>query len=440
MSVSELEIRPELDRSRGLTTEITDEEHPCALNITIDHKVDGYHIKVLPHPAYAHLFSVTETRLPITQAQLWGYVSDCTSVWRNRVVTYKTSFVNFFPFQEKTEKPLSLLGLRLPMVYSRMMEKLALAGRTLFVQIFRPTERGYEEVQKIGDALEALSKIQNLWIKITSRDFYAPWNLLYLANDFDKPRREGFWGYQHVIAHNPAENSQSRKIFKPKFDVALHLDLEIDKQPGDFKGITKVVQLLRSYETGALAERNTREDFLNQLRKGTHEDFFYFCCHGLTEGDEGPGFGKSRLRLTDIRTEEEKEGEGQEEIGPGDVAVYMNGAKWTTRPIVFLNCCQLTKMNSIFYEGFAATFLNHDAIAVIGPHIEIPTVFARDFAKAFFEEFFQGGRDRSIGHVLLKLRRQFLDTHENPLGLAYLLYSGADSYVQSPVLRRNIQE
>jgi hypothetical protein len=93
-------------------------------------------------------------------------------------------------------------------------------------------------------------------------------------------------------------------------------------------------------------------------------------------------------------------------------------------------------MNSIFYRGFATKFLHYYASAVIGPNIEAPTVFARDFAEQFFDRFFQGGPERNLGSVLLTLRREFFDKHKNPLGLVYLLYRGADTYIEGPVLKR----
>jgi hypothetical protein len=439
MSASrELEITLAEDRSRGLTTEGADDKakHPRAVNIQFVSEGQKFVIKVIPHPDYARLFPVTRAQVPLTQLDLWAKVNDCTSVWRNKVVFYRTPLVQFYPFQERSKKPLSLLNINVPFSYTRMLKELAIAGQKLFQQVFLPPVEGYEEVHEIGIALQKLSATPNLWIKITSDSFYAPWNLMYLG-DFKKDvSADKFWGYQHFIEHDTADSTSSR-VLKPGLSVALHFDEAIDKQFVDIKCNEHIVELLKSYDAVSVNQRNTKDGFLDQLSKGAREEFFYFCCHAVSDADTDVSLGKARFMLTDLRSiEEQKEfKDDREAIEPDDLDVY--APKLVNRPVVFMNCCQVAKMNSVFYRGFAAKFLYYYASAVIGPNIEIPTVFARDFAKKFFKQFFRGGSDCNLGSVLLALRREFFDKHENPLGLVYLLYRGADIHIESPVLKSN---
>jgi hypothetical protein len=107
-----------------------------------------------------------------------------------------------------------------------------------------------------------------------------------------------------------------------------------------------------------------------------------------------------------------------------------------------LNACQGAQLNSVFYQGFANTFLSRDASAVIGPQTEIPAVFAGEFARRFLDAFFAGGRDRDgnlvrqVGSILWDLRREFLDRYNNPLGLLYSLYRGADVFLPTALPKK----
>src|SRR5436309_825795 len=199
MSASiELKLTTDQDRSKGLIAEDTDdkEKHPRAVNIHFVSEGERFRIEVVPHPDYAERFPVTKAPLPLTLFELWAKVSDCTSVWRNKVVFYRVPFVKNYPFQERSERPLSLLNINLPFASSRILKDLAIAGQKLFQQIFLPPEEGYEEARKIGLALQKLSDIPDLWIKITSDEFYAPWNLMYLGDFKKKVSVDKFWGYQ----------------------------------------------------------------------------------------------------------------------------------------------------------------------------------------------------------------------------------------------------
>jgi hypothetical protein len=319
-----------------------------------------------------------------------------------------------------------------------MLRDLAIAGQKLFQQIFRPPVEGFEKVQEIGLALQKLIDIPNLWIKITADKFYAPWNLMYLGDIRKQVSVEKFWGYQHFIEHDPSDKALPTRVFKPKLNIALHFDEDIDKQFSTIKCNEYILKNLKGYETVNISHRHSKEAFLDELYKGAVEELFYFCCHAVAEGDTAPGFGKARIMLTDTRTEDEKHSfpNARAAIEPNDIDLYLDQRNLLNRPIVFMNCCQIAKMNSVFYRGFASRFLHYYASAVIGPNIEIPTVFARDFAEQFFDRFFQGGPERNLGSVLLTLRREFFDKHKNPLGLVYLLYRGADTHIEGPVLKR----
>ena len=60
-------------------------------------------------------------------------------------------------------------------------------------------------------------------------------------------------------------------------------------------------------------------------------------------------------------------------------------------PLVLINACRALKSGSIFYDGFAEPFLYKNARCLIGPVIEMPVVFGKEFARRFFQQSLRGG-------------------------------------------------
>jgi hypothetical protein len=78
--------------------------------------------------------------------------------------------------------------------------------------------------------------------------------------------------------------------------------------------------------------------------------------------------------------------------------------------------------------------LKKKALGLIGAQIDLPVLFAEEYARRFFRALL----DRSasgvvrIGPLMRELTRRFITDHRNPLGLVYSLYRGLDSYVAWP--------
>ena len=73
----------------------------------------------------------------------------------------------------------------------------------------------------------------------------------------------------------------------------------------------------------------------------------------------------------------------------------------------------------MFYDSFAPFFADKGCRGIIGTIYKIPAIFASKFAMKFFEGLFQGER---IGKLLPCLRNEFVNTHNNLLGLLYTSY------------------
>jgi hypothetical protein len=368
------------------------------------------------HPEMQAELGGTESyALPLTREQLWAAVQQCRDAWRAAVDAYLTDLTAPAP--------------RIP-----LLRDLAEAGYKLFLKLFFP-DGDHPELGRVFDVFTKHLHQSELWLRIESADFFAPWNLVYSKQVPLKPGADldpsGFWGYQHLIEHVPSDvGSQG---FEPTarpghpYRLSLQLDTHLD---ADFSlpVLQPVTRLLSGYAAAKLAQtsRSCRDDLAEALRGGPRDDhFMYFCCHAEVEGfDASLRLAPSWLNLSD---------RPESYIRPDDIEFWLSGQMLDDHPIVFLNACGGTQLNSTFYESFAKVFLARQAAAVIGPQTEVPVLFAGEFACRFLTEFFRGGRDNSLGLVLHRLCREMWDVSHNPLGLLYSIYRGADIFLPEAI-------
>ena len=369
------------------------------------------------HPALqAELGSSSSYVLPLDKQQLWAAVQQCQSAWAPAVNHY-------------------LNDLRKPELPPDLLLELAKAGRKLFLDIFFPEGDEHLELRKVFSVFTEHLHRGELWLRVESSEFFAPWNLLYSKKVPLEPGPgldpSGFWGYQHVIEHVPSDSGSQG--FEPTanhgdaYRVSLQLDNNLDQQFS--VPVTKpVISLLSSYSSAQLQQipRPVKDDLAKALSGGPRNDhFMYFCCHAEAAGfTSAINIAPSWLYLTDgpaVRIE------------PGDIRLWLDEQMLDEHPIVFINACGGAQVNSTFYEGFGRMFLSRHASAVIGPQTEVPALFAGEFARCFFKDFFRGGYDNSLALVLFRLRRMMWDEYCNPLGLVYSLYRDADIFLPRPI-------
>jgi hypothetical protein len=101
---------------------------------------------------------------------------------------------------------------------------------------------------------------------------------------------------------------------------------------------------------------------------------------------------------------------------------------------VFVNACQGGQMTTMFYETLATELLRRNAVALVGTQIDIPAVFAAEYAISLFTRFFKSDAMAPVrlGPLLRSLSRDMIDNFANPLGLVYSLYRGMDCHVAWP--------
>ena len=101
-------------------------------------------------------------------------------------------------------------------------------------------------------------------------------------------------------------------------------------------------------------------------------------------------------------------------------------------PLIFINACRGGQLGTLLRQSFtfASEFLRQGAVCVQRPQIEVPAVFAGEFGNRFFTAFMQRTKPPpQAGLVLRDITREKWK-HNNPFGLAYSLYAGADCHVR----------
>jgi len=106
-------------------------------------------------------------------------------------------------------------------------------------------------------------------------------------------------------------------------------------------------------------------------------------------------------------------------------SVGLNDTFFPQGPLVFLNGCETGTAG--FYattnQAFAGTFLRMGARGVIVTEAPIWTFFGYNFGLSLVKEIKSG---EPIAVALLKVRKEYLANSNNPLGLMYSYYGGAD--------------
>ncbi len=433
----ELQVQPvtAIDNAAGLTsvTGVHETNGDRDVNLLIQRKDGQFRLKVQPSPALEGAFpdEVRESDIPLTPAQLMGAVQACRKAWQATIIDARGPGGFIF------ERAWDFAGH--PSVVGTRLGRLAIAGAKLFTAIFFPSaaiadKATYRVLTATGDALTALTRGQRRWIRVTSDEFYAPWNLIYTGlrdkHGGSDAVKEGFWGYSHVVEHVPERGVRGTDfgIAQP-LRVSLYLDDGIDakfKVPCNKLVEDELALYARSNALSVTRSTTSKQMSVSLETPPLDAHVLYFCCHASVEGaGKTLSVEDAWLALTDQAFQ----------IDRSLLDLWLARNEFTSGPIVFLNACDTAQMNSLFYQGFVPAFMDRRASAFVGTQTKIPAVFAGEFARRFLVRFFAGRSDNTAGRILFDLRREFLDAHNNPLGLLYSIYRGADVYVAAPLAR-----
>lgn len=290
------------------------------------------------------------------------------------------------------------------------IEELAEAGAYTLDRILAGTDS--DLVRFRAFLLEELSQ-EDLRISFDS-GLSVPWPML--AVRIGEPHTPAFLGHRHEIEQTGASYAPFRPpAVRPHPVTSLNADLAL----GSVGRSEDVAQLLA--HQSELTVRTRADELVKSLSAVEFdEDLMYFWCHGAFE--EYGAHSTVGIRLSDDKV-----------IDADLVHQHRDGFRSSRetvfRPFVVLNACHAgvpTATAELEYLGRA--FVEHGATGVLGPQIEIPQIFASEYAHAFLDRYLSG--TQTAGEICRTLARHFLDELQNPLALAYLLYCGIDSLLE----------
>ena len=305
---------------------------------------------------------------------------------------------------------------------------MARAGALLFQKVFFGPGAG-ADAKTVGTYLReaASDPAKRLKLQVVAETAPIPWGLLYVGDAAAGAKLDWdlFVGMRHVVEEIPLQTTlavaDSAIASEPRLAISVNVNSGIDAQLG-----VTVVADQQAYWSQAqarrprvgLTSRATRADVLGALgNTATDDQIVYFYCHAETAGLADPGGpDASALVLSDAK------------ISLGELALDApTSTPLRGKPLVFINACESAELSPAFYDGFVPYFMAKGARGVVGTQCKTPALFAAEWARRFFDRFLDGA---ALGDVFLDLRREFLASHGNPLGLLYAVHCDGDTRVE----------
>jgi len=284
-------------------------------------------------------------------------------------------------------------------------------------------ETGDEGLREIGRRLTEVLTSDEQIIVIHSEHLHAPWSMLYtpepsatsLEAEGAPWTLAGFWGYRHLVEQcvDRARGHDSRiHLHGERLTTGMNVDPRLDEQFTEHPCVAPMIKFFNDHTD--VEVRETRPRLAGSFDNGCRiEQIVYFACHMQVSG---AGLSQAQLRLGD-----------DQPVHTSDFVSWLANKHFSPGPIIFANGCQGGQLASQFYSSFGAVLLRAGVNCLIGPQVDLPPLFAYEYAHRFFEEFFQRGV--RVGDIVRNLTRYLADTCENPLGLAISLYRGLDTHM-----------
>ncbi|WP_159670559.1 hypothetical protein [Streptomyces mexicanus] len=351
--------------------------------------------------------------LEVSPEELLDRAARLRALWRDQIVHHQSTAlgpgrrVGGYPLAETAD----LSELRA--VTEPLVAKLAAEGHDLLYVLLDGT--GYNLGRFREVLLDALSSDRPLRISIDS-PWHLPWPMLAVDPADCADPWEAFWGYRHQVEQASPDYpwDQAPLGHRELATTSLNKDTALD-HVGRAQDVHELLD-----QRSRLIVRTHSEDLLDALSCSVlHEDVMYFWCHGHYV-HSGPSNQCLAIRLSDSENID----------GP---VVRRTRRRYDHRtpqarfkPFVLLNAChtaQAAPPGRLKHLGQELIALG--AAGVLAPQIEIPQVFATEYAYAFLDHYLTG--KYTAGEVSQLLVRQFAQDFHNPLALTYSLHAGMNS-------------
>lgn len=294
----------------------------------------------------------------------------------------------------------------------------------------------------LGEALAG----EGLRIRFDSDALHLPWPMLCLEPD-DAPETldrlfARFLGHRHQIehtgdayvslAHRPLEGRTVRakfgqwrsrqaswfaqwRIGRGKAVVSLNHDIAVGAR-------TRAQEVADALSAGThYTVRTTYDDLVRDLaREDLDEQLMYFWCHGRFVSNH-PEPAYLAIQLSD--------GQIFDGHSVRELRAQYRLVPTPFRPFVVLNACHGGVSAGDADRSFLGRrLIEYGAQGVLGPQIEMPQMFAAEYALEFVTRYLRG-KD-TAGKITLDLARHFAARYRNPLACAYALHCGMDARVE----------
>ncbi len=336
------------------------------------------------------------------------------SIWRDRLVHYEASGddgpVGRFPLADDADLS------ELAAVTAPLTRHLAEEGYDLLRELLDGTSHELLLVREF--LVERLGGDKSLRVSFHS-DVHLPWPMM--ATDPDRETNgpwSAFLGHHHQVeqtgeAHVARQQQWRRKGQLPVTRMNTDTLLE---SVGRAREVHKL--LAEHSELKVCTESNV---FLEDLGTAVLDDeLIYFWCHGhfVANGSPHPHLVVRLSDQVDIDARLVRRMRRRYEEGTGRF-----------RPFILLNACHTGQAaQSPELEHLGKAFVRMGAKGVLGPQIEVPQLFATEYAYAFMEMYLTG--EHTAGHITRTLARRFAEEFNNPLALVYSLHCGIDSSLE----------
>lgn len=364
---------------------------------------------------------IHQGRLLLGDDVIRGDISSLREVWQNRVLQRfeLRESGRYFPFVQDWD----LSGSDDQAGIDAVWLELARAGHRLFRVLF---ENGDEGMDEITERLVAALREGGHVITIQSDDLLVPWPMLYTPPESGSLWGSGagyspdcFWGLSHIIEHSFSRSYgyDSRILIAPaNAAVSLNVDPHVDEDYPETAFIAPVIDFFKDHSLTKtrLVVRCSKDELATALQDPDFADHvMYFGCHAEVHAEGGGEAHQSYFTLGD-----------KEKIYGTDFISWLPREPMPTRPFVFVGACQGGQLTSSSYPAFGHHLLQRGARCLLGPQIDLPRAFAREYSTRLFSALLEPGN--RLGDLVLQLARDFARNHRNPLGLNFSLYRGID--------------
>ncbi|MEV8432126.1 hypothetical protein [Streptomyces chartreusis] len=273
--------------------------------------------------------------------------------------------------------------------------------------------------------IEVLGR-KDLRVRFDSDVLFLPWPLLCLprdptaGSDLDALFLR-FLGHRHQIEQTGGYYPELPDPQEPMLPLASP-SVSLNHDTGvDAAGRTKAAEVAAVLRTDTtFVERRTRQDLLDDIVAGKlDEQFMYFWCHGRFRSAE------TEAPLLVVQLSDGRDIDAHTLLARQGAA---DGTLLRRNPLVLLNACYAGIPGDAELAYLGGALIQAGAAGVLGPQIEMPQLFAAEYALLYVTRYLSG--EETAGTIAHNLARHFADVHRNPLGLAYALHCGMDNRLE----------